>query len=81
MTKSKREYFTNPLGDINFCNECKEPIEKSKGRYHIDIKDDCYIKNRRFSYLYGYKTFCRDCFEKLFDKSWKDSESIYKESS
>jgi len=72
-------YFTSPGGETNYCNECKEPILEKNGRFMVSIKFDVIInRHRTFNPLFGHKTFCTKCFHKLFDSSWKGSQSIYK---
>jgi len=74
------KYFTSPSGEVNYCNECKQPIKETEGRFHVNIDYDFYFNFRRHTGMHGYKTFCDKCFHKLFDKSWENSESIYKKS-
>ena len=79
--QKEKKYFTSPLGEVNHCNNCKEPILEKKGRYHVGVDYDFYsrLTGHRFCNLYGYKTFCTKCFDKLFGPfEFKNAESIYK---
>ena len=80
LSKNKQKYFTSPLGEINHCNECGEPIIETNGRYHVKIDFDFYLPDGiRICNSYGYKTFCHLCFQEIFSPlNFRDAESIYK---
>jgi hypothetical protein len=80
MSKNRSsKYFTNPLGEINYCNGCGDPIIETKGRYFVDIQHDIYFEDKfRLLGNYGGKTFCEKCFKEIFGPlNFKDAESIY----
>jgi len=79
MEKTNNRFFTSPLKKINYCSECDNPIKETDGRFHVEVQSDMYIDRMRFLSALGFKTYCSNCFEKLFGyDNWKDSESIYK---
>lgn len=79
VMNEKNKPFTSPIHEINYCNECGDPIMEQEGRFIIEVQWDYYIKDHRSINCFGSKNLCSSCFEKKFGfDNWKNVEPIFK---